>query len=118
VTILALFLVWMVFSVRAFCRTACPLGAFYGLFNKVSALRMVWVEESCTHCGKCLRDCPMGLDIRKDANHPDCIRCLKCSSSSCQFGAIQVEFPGSRRRPAGDILAPRGKGPAGTSGPA
>ncbi len=29
------FIGWVVLASRPFCRTACPLGAFYALFNKV-----------------------------------------------------------------------------------
>ena len=92
--ILALFLVWMVFSRRPFCRVACPLGAFYGLFNKISVLRMVHHEDKCVHCGACLRDCPMDVDFSRTPNSPDCIRCLKCMQHSCRYGAISFELAG------------------------
>ena len=92
--ILALFLVWMVFSRRPFCRVACPLGALYGLFNKVSVFRMVHIEENCVHCGACLRDCPMDVDFAATPNSADCIRCLKCMRHSCRYGAITFELAG------------------------
>lgn len=92
--IAVLFLIWMVFSRRPFCRVACPLGAFYGLFNKVSVLRMVHIEANCTHCGACRRDCPMDVDFAATPNSMDCIRCLKCMQHSCRFGAITYELAG------------------------
>ena len=57
--ILALFLVWMVFAERPFCRTACPLGATFGLFNKVSLFRMSVDEGLCTQCDACYEICPL-----------------------------------------------------------
>ena len=92
--ILALFLAWMVVSRRPFCRVACPLGAIYSLFNKVSVFRMTHDPDKCTLCGACYRDCPMGVKFYEDANHYDCIRCLKCYQESCHFGAISYEVAG------------------------
>lgn len=34
-------------------------------------------NDSCTHCGKCIADCPMGAMEEKRINN-NCIRCLKC----------------------------------------
>jgi len=93
--LLALFLVWFVLSRRPFCRTVCPLGAFWGLFNKASLFRMAVDDEKCTLCDKCTKDCPVEISIYKSANSPDCVRCLKCVSS-CKFGAISYEFLGKR----------------------
>ena len=93
--LLALFLVWFVTSRRPFCRTVCPLGAFWGLFNKASLFRMAVDDEKCTLCDKCTKDCPVEISIYKSANSPDCVRCLKCVSS-CKFGAISYEFLGKK----------------------
>jgi len=93
--LLALFLVWFVISRRPFCRTVCPLGAFWGLFNKASLFRMAVDDEKCTLCDKCTKDCPVEISIYKSANSPDCVRCLKCVSS-CKFGAISYEFLGKK----------------------
>lgn len=101
--VLAGFLVWMVFVMRPFCRTTCPLGAILGLFNRVSLFRMTVDEETCTLCGKCERECPVGVRIYETPNSPDCIRCLKCERV-CPFGSIGHEF--LRTRPK------EGRGPA------
>lgn len=93
-TLLALFLVWMVLSRRPFCRTACPLGAIYALFNRFSVFRMVHHPNRCTRCEQCAHDCPMGIRFYEGANQADCIRCLKCLQSSCRFGAISWEIAG------------------------
>jgi polyferredoxin len=94
--ILLLFLVWMVLTQRVFCRTTCPLGAIFGLFNKASLFRLTVDGERCLKCEKCSRDCPVGLHPNETPNSPECIRCLKCVNS-CQYGAIDYEF--LRRKP-------------------
>jgi polyferredoxin len=93
--ILLLFLVWMVLSRRPFCRVACPLGAIYSLFNKVSVFRLTRDEEKCVRCKACERDCPMGVAFYEEPNHSNCIRCLKCLRHSCRYGAIGFEIAGS-----------------------
>ena len=96
-TLLALFLVWMVFTLRPFCRTTCPLGAILGLFNKVSFFRLAVDETTCTLCYKCHRDCPVQVKVYETPNSPDCIRCLKCLDS-CAFGSISYDFMGRKSR--------------------
>jgi polyferredoxin len=89
--VLILFLVWMVFAQRPFCRTTCPLGAIFGLFNKVSLFRMAVDDNKCIQCNTCYENCPVELKIYESSNSPDCVRCLKCVNS-CQYGAIEYEF--------------------------
>ena len=40
---------------RPFCRFICPLGAIYGLFNKVSLYKLEVSDEKCIRCNKCTR---------------------------------------------------------------
>jgi len=63
---------------RAWCRTACPLGAFYGLISKFSLLRRV--VDKCTHCNICKNNCRMGA-IKEDAGYvkSECILCMDCA---------------------------------------
>ena len=93
--LLVLFLGWFVLSRRPFCRTVCPLGAIFGLFNKGSLFRMAVDDEKCTLCDKCYKDCPVEIKIYESPNSPNCVRCLKCVSS-CKFGAISWEFLGKK----------------------
>jgi ferredoxin-type protein NapH len=92
--ILLLFLILMVFIKRPFCRTACPLGAIYSLFNRVSVFRMVHNPDKCVLCKECYRQCPMGVRFYEGANQVDCIRCMKCYQEACQYGAISYEITG------------------------
>ncbi len=79
IAILLSVVVFSALSKRPFCRTTCPLGAIYSLFNRVSIMRLAWHESACTHCDKCTRICPMDIAIYKDANNHNCIRCFDCT---------------------------------------
>jgi ferredoxin-type protein NapH len=79
---------------RFFCRIFCPLGAFYGLFNRVSFFCLQFDEEKCVHCLACERRCPTGCKPYKDTDSTACINCLKCVDT-CRFGALAF-----RMRPA------------------
>lgn len=76
--LLILFLVTSVFSYRPFCKYVCPLGAFYGLFNRFSFYQMSVDEEKCTDCKLCEKKCKMGVEITKNINSAECIRCGEC----------------------------------------
>jgi ferredoxin-type protein NapH len=94
VLILIIFIILMIPIRRPFCRTVCPLGAIYSVFNKVSIFRMVHHPDKCVLCKQCYADCPMGVKFYEGANQVDCIRCLKCMQESCKFGAISYEIAG------------------------
>lgn len=78
ISVLAVFLVLFVVTKRPFCRTTCPLGAIYSLFNRVSVMQMQ-VEGKCVDCDLCVDVCPVDIRIADDPNSPACIRCLKCT---------------------------------------
>ncbi len=63
---------------RPFCRLVCPIGAIYGLFNKVSLLRLESRPGQCRSCGVCRRVCPMNISVYENANQLECIRCMEC----------------------------------------
>lgn len=68
-------IVGSVFIFRVFCRFICPLGALYGLFNKISILGIKLEKPKCTDCGLCISKCKM--DIREVGDH-ECINCGEC----------------------------------------
>ena len=87
---------------RPFCRYLCPLGAFYGLFNRFSLFQMHLEENACIRCGKCEEVCPMDLKIFPEAEgekaglkkeqttafrSAECIRCGRCQAA-CPAGAV------------------------------
>ena len=73
--VLAVVLVFSVFSYRFFCRFICPLGALYGLFNKISFVGVTYDKGTCIDCGKCVSHCKM--DIKKVGDR-ECINCGSC----------------------------------------
>ena len=86
VVMLAVFLA-CVFCYRAFCRFLCPLGAIYGLFNRLALIGVRVDEDRCTRCGACVQRC--GMDVRRVGDR-ECIHCAKCMDD-CAVGAISVK---------------------------
>ena len=72
---------------RPFCKYLCPLGAIYGLFNRVALLRYRVDGERCIQCGACQRACKMGVDITKGIHLSECVFCGDCKAA-CKAGAI------------------------------
>lgn len=93
-TILILFIVWSVFSSRPFCRTACPLGAFYSFFNRHRLVRLKLNEEKCTRCGACHKVCPMEINFDETPYSAECISCMRCMTKACKYGAISLDIAG------------------------
>ncbi len=87
---LIVFMVWSVYTSRPFCKTTCPLGAFYGIFNKISLLKLDLIESKCTDCGACANVCPMGIQFNKSVGSAECIMCMRCMKEACHFGAIHL----------------------------
>ncbi len=75
---------------RFFCRTFCPVGAIYSVFNRFSLLRIRVNKKRCIDCGSCQLVCPMDVPIHRSPNHIDCIRCLDCKKV-CPTQAIKYE---------------------------
>jgi ferredoxin len=87
--LLVIFLVGAIFIYRFFCRFFCPLGALYGLFNKISILGIKLDKPKCVDCGLCVGKCEM--DIRHVGDH-ECISCGNCVNV-CPTGAISYKGP-------------------------
>ena len=87
--ILVITLVGCLSICRFFCKVMCPLGAIYGLLNKVSLFHMDVNMEKCIHCGKCTHVCPMDVDPVKTPDSAECIRCGKCVSA-CPKKALKL----------------------------
>ena len=82
--LLVVFVVASVFIFRFFCRFFCPLGAIYGLFNKLSILGVQVDRSKCTNCSACINHCKM--DVKEVGDH-ECIQCGECRSV-CHCNAI------------------------------
>jgi ferredoxin len=90
---LLLFIVWAVLASRPFCRTACPLGAFYALFSRIKLVKLRLDPAKCTDCKVCHNVCPMGVRFNESPDDMECISCLACSKA-CKFNAITLEIGG------------------------
>jgi ferredoxin-type protein NapH len=84
---------------RFFCRLICPLGAFYSLFNRISLVKLDFIEGNCVHCLACVPACPTGVRPYEERDSRECILCLRCVQA-CRFGALDFGL----RRP---LPAPR-----------
>lgn len=73
--LLIIFIVASVFIYRFFCRFFCPLGAIYGIFNKLSILGVKVEKSKCNHCNACINTCKM--DVKEVGDH-ECIQCGDC----------------------------------------
>lgn len=80
-------IIWSVLACRPFCKVMCPLGAIYGLFNKISFYQYHVNADTCITCGKCEQVCQMDVTMYKSPNHTECIRCGDCKRT-CPTGAI------------------------------
>ena len=74
---------------RPFCRYVCPLGAIYGVFNKISFYRFKIDTEKCTKCGACQKACKLDIPVYENPNSADCIRCGECKNA-CPYSAIHL----------------------------
>ena len=89
--ILVAVVVLSVLFYRPFCKWVCPLGAFYGLMNKVSLLGVQVDQCKCVSCGKCAKACRMDVDVTRTPDHAECIRCGKCISV-CPADAVSFRY--------------------------
>lgn len=77
---------------RAFCKYLCPITVFLKPMSYFSLLRVRCDEDKCIHCGKCLKACPMDVQVNRDArsrtNATECILCYECTKQ-CPTGALR-----------------------------
>lgn len=70
----------LAFLGRTFCRTVCPYSMLQsGLFDSKTLVIAFdpGKEKECMGCDKCLRVCPVGIDI-KEGLRRECIACAEC----------------------------------------
>ena len=89
--ILIFIIIASIFTYRPFCKYICPLGAIYSLFNRFSFYQMNVDKEKCSGCKLCEKQCKMNVEITKNINAPECIRCGDCKGV-CGHGAITSGF--------------------------
>lgn len=76
---------------RAFCKYICPVTVFLKPMSYFSLFRVKVDEKKCISCGKCLKACPMNVEVnnnsRKRKNGTECILCMKCVEE-CPVNAL------------------------------
>ncbi len=65
---------------QTFCTAICPYGYLQNMLADKHTLQVFFQDESggCIHCEKCVRACPMGIDIRKSSHQLECTHCAEC----------------------------------------
>ncbi|MBQ0001095.1 MAG: 4Fe-4S binding protein [Clostridiales bacterium] len=89
--ILITVLIGCMIVIRFFCKVLCPLGAIYGLLNKISFYQLHVDKTICTGCGICAHACPMDVKPAVTENSAECIRCGECAHA-CPHQAIHLGF--------------------------
>lgn len=84
-----------VFIFRLFCRFVCPLGAIYGLFNKLSFFGIQTDTHKCIDCDRCAAKCL--LDVKRPGDR-ECISCGECVEV-CPTQAIVWKGPAVLKKP-------------------
>jgi Flp pilus assembly protein TadD/ferredoxin len=81
---------------RSFCRYACPYGAVFGLFDRISPGRIV-AGDDCTQCGTCTSVCQSDVRVHEELKtfgavvNPACLKDLDCVSV-CPNEAVHFGF--------------------------
>jgi polyferredoxin len=75
--ILIVVLILVVIAKRPFCKYICPLGLFWGFFNRASIMKLE-VLPTCTKCDTCSEICPEGIVVYEEPNSGECVRCMEC----------------------------------------
>jgi len=93
---------------RFWCRSLCPLGAFFALTGRYALLRRT-VNDQCTHCLACQRACMADAIVGKGEKslRGECVYCFTCQDI-CPEKAISFSFKSaSHARVSGEILSRR-----------
>jgi NAD-dependent dihydropyrimidine dehydrogenase PreA subunit len=65
---------------RFFCKYFCPMGAFLGIFSKLSPFKIKRDEDKCIGCKKCTNSCPVNIKVHelKEVKSSECLGCAEC----------------------------------------
>lgn len=79
---------------RAFCKYICPITIFLKPASYFSILRVKCDHDKCINCKKCIKGCPMNVDMLNDSrnreNGTECILCLNCINN-CPKNALKLK---------------------------
>jgi ferredoxin-type protein NapF len=77
---------------RFWCRYLCPLGTLFSIVSRFRIFKR-FVTEDCTHCLKCVKECPVGAIPEtnpQEYRQQDCVSCFKCLE--CPPEAVSFHF--------------------------
>jgi cytochrome c oxidase accessory protein FixG len=65
---------------QRFCTAICPYGYLQNMLADKNTLLVHFHDANgkCIHCDKCVRACPMGIDIRRSSHQLECTHCAEC----------------------------------------
>jgi polyferredoxin len=71
---------------QRFCTAICPYGYLQNMLADRHTLQVFFPSDSgnCIHCEKCVRACPMGIDIRNGSHQLECTHCAECIDACSQ----------------------------------
>jgi polyferredoxin len=71
---------------QRFCTAICPYGYLQNMLADSHTLLVHYRDPAseCIHCEKCLRACPMGIDIRRSSRQLECTHCAECIDACSQ----------------------------------
>lgn len=63
-----------------FCVNICPYGYLQNMLADKNTLLVAFDDPDghCINCDKCVRTCPMGIDIRSSSHQLECTHCGEC----------------------------------------
>jgi polyferredoxin len=102
---------WLIFAIflaavllnlvipRFYCRFICPLGALFGVINRLAVWRIGKKTADCINCKVCDKDCEGGCEPSDSIKISECVLCFNC------LGACEQDVLGYQTRPsaAGEI---------------
>lgn len=70
-----------------FCTTVCPYGYLQGFLSDHETLIVHYRDQKaeCIECKKCVRVCPMLIDIRESPYQIECVHCGECIDACDQI---------------------------------
>jgi len=85
----------LAFVRQRFCGSICPYARLQSAFFDHATLTIGFDrsrDDECMQCEACVRDCPMGIDIREGLQ-VECINCAECIDACARQSAVQNRKP-------------------------
>jgi cytochrome c oxidase accessory protein FixG len=94
-----------------FCTSVCPYGYLQGMLGDGDTLLVRYSDPrgDCIECKKCVRVCPMGIDIRESPFQIECVHCAECIDA-CEEVLVRLGKAGLIQYAWGDKDQPAVRG--------